>query len=698
MKYCSYCGNKLENGKRCSCENAQKHQRKFRTVLISIAAGCVFFAIAIAIFFSTKADIDLNDYLVVEEVSGQNGHGIVTYGLDADGLRDAILGTHTDNEASSNDPELAVLESLQNNLEIESILACITVTATNETELSNGDVVTITAAFKNDKGYKISQRFKNAVQTITVSGLEDQLPPAHKQPGEADQQEQENKSDAVAEARVIELSSAEDLYALGRIFSHTRVKNSFLSTFSPYVFADDLAAFAYPEEITAVTDKVEYLRTASYLLKEDIELTLQVTDGKDYFTGLGSEHYPFGGKFDGGGHTITLVSKGDLLLNENTSYEIGLFSYTNGANITNINVEVKNNIVVTECISSQKLRAGVMFGRALNTTIENCSVSLRNAMIGADFASSEKSCISHIGGFAGESELSTFTNCTVEMEDSSVMAKGKNVSFGNMYATLSVGGFLGFSNPGSDNKVNIGRVGNQLHNCKVISKNTTQRDIIWAAADNGDELAVGGLIGCSFNNLVAKDCLVEVTKGNVTAIKAADKDTGMYGTQVGGIIGRLEHTGELYNCSVIGNYLNITSKSANNYTYNGTNAGGIAGYSMGPYHRNITPLNGCSFDGRGTSTISVENMNPEGKALVGGIAGYANYKAINCSVKDTTILNKSINTNNCAAGKLFGWFSSNAGLWTKGEFFSPDESEITDCNSENVILGVSNNVSTNETY
>lgn len=173
MKYCTYCGKQLEEGEVCTCAGAQKTLpglvKKLKKLAVPIAAAVVVLIVGIVLISRIGSGIDLNDYLVIEGVSGLNGHGVIAYDLDETGLRNAILGKKADD--SSEDWELVILESLEKDLEVENTLDCITVTATPETDLSNGDVVTVRAIFKNDKGYKLKHHFKDAEQTFTVSGL-----------------------------------------------------------------------------------------------------------------------------------------------------------------------------------------------------------------------------------------------------------------------------------------------------------------------------------------------------------------------------------------------------------------------------------------------------------------------------------------------------------------------------------------------
>ena len=74
---------------------------------------------------------------------------------------------------------------------------------------------------------------------------------------------------------------------------------------------------------------------------------------------------------------------------------------------------------------------------------------------------------------------------------------------------------------------------------------------------------------------------------------------GTFGTTIGGIIGRLEHTGNVKGCIVKGNNLKINAKSTEKEIY----AGGIVGIDMGPNHKNLISIENCSFIGNNNFTI-----------------------------------------------------------------------------------------------
>ena len=562
-----------------------------------------------------------------------------------------------------------------------SVTAEPTVTLTNSILASDQKVLDITFLGINEAGSDTAKQ--TFTETVSVESIENAL---------FGTWSGKFNYNVDTHSDIIELASADDIYALSRILSPETVKTNFLG--ATYAIEDDLNRFDYPNDATSNSEKIEYLSAAPYKLVNDVELTLQRTNNTSFFLGIGSKEHPFKGSFNGNERTITLLSNNAIAVNDNINHDIGLFGTVEGATISNVKIETSNDILINKC-TGNLIRLGSLVGYAYNSNITNCDLLVSSANIGVDYGSTETyvapSCV---GGLVGEAKLSTIKNCTVKLTDGKVYAKGYTVDKDVTYGNFSVGGLLGVSSSGSNNQDYIGRIGNQLLNCKVISTNTTQQDVIYASLEYGDELTVGGLLGLSYNNFVAKDCSVEITKGNIVAQKTGATDSAQFGTQAGGIIGRLEHTGELNNCSVNGNYLNIISICENGDTDAGTTAGGIVGFDLGPYHRNITSLSNCSFDGNGTSVISVKNAT--GRPLVGGIAGYTGYKVAGCSAKNVTLKNVSVNKG--FAGSLFGRYGKISGMWHETIYFTPDAPEIKDCTYENIIFDVTDNVEVGEIY
>lgn len=379
--------------------------------------------------------------------------------------------------------------------------------------------------------------------------------------------------------------------------------------------------------------------------------------------------------------------------------------------------------------------AGVIAGRMEASTITNCSVLASNSTIRLDvgldkrpsfyaggfvgnaIGSEDSRCVisdstlnfrnselysngflCRSGGLVGSAQKTTIRDSSVTFLDSSVKAAGDTVY--SKYAALSVGGILGFSAAGNanDNSQNVGNLGCEVLNCHFTSSNSAVTDVLYVQARKGGELAVGGLVGVAFNNFKIKNSTANFENANITAYKTTEEDAAAFGTSVGGIIARLEHSGEVYECSVTGNYLTLLSKSPENDSY----AGGIVGVDIGPYNYDLVSINKCSFDGSGTSTIKIEagpNIAANNKFVcVGGIVGNGTYKIRACSAKNVTIANSSGRIANPAyCGGIIGRYYAHS-LWSSNQYFEAGTPGIVDCTTEGIIFENSENVLAGEIY
>ncbi len=499
----------------------------------------------------------------------------------------------------------------------------------------------------------------------------------------------------------IEITSTEQVYALGRILQINGVKRDHIYKDTAYTVKNDLNLFSYPAELTTDSEKLTYLQTASYVLMNDISLVLQKCSGLNYFTGIGSTNYPFMGKFDGNGHTVTLTAPETLDLGNVSDYGTGLFDEVKNAKINNVSVCVESDIVVA-APSKGGAELGVIAGHATSSEFSDCSVRIRNSAVGVDCAQASGVPYS-VGGIAGFSALSTYKNCSVVMENAALVAKGTQFTNTRKYGVVTVGGIIGFSNPGSSNSDNIGRLGNQLYNCSLTANNDAQQDVLLACAENCEEATAGGIVGCTFNNLLIKNCSVNVSKGNISAVKTGEQDSATKGSAAGGIIGRMEHTAEVTGCSVTGDYLTILAESPNNVTA----AGGIAGIDMGPYHRDIDTINSSHFDGSGTSQIKVkittsDTLETSRVIGAGGVVGVGSYIVSDCSVKNVTVANDSTDIGNPTSyvGEIAGYIVLKKADYIKGigynwvykTYFKPRTTGLFNCAAQSVVIEKSDNV------
>ncbi len=319
-------------------------------------------------------------------------------------------------------------------------------------------------------------------------------------------------------------------------------------------------------------------------------------------------------------------------------------------------------------------------------TISDCKCTADNSDI-MNYTASHAST----GGCIGKAIYTDVNGYQISLTNSTLISRGDRVNMSAYYSAISTGGIIGFSNPGSSNADHIGALGNRLSGCTLISENYTRRDVISSVITAGAEVTAGGLVGCSFNNFVAEDCAVQISRGNIVARKTGIEDTAALGTQAGGIIGRMEHTGSLMDCTVTGDQLNIISAGAENESA----AGGIVGADVGPYHRKVASLQRCSFVGNGTSSIILEVTASdvvEKPCSAGGIAGVSAYQILGCSVTDAVIVHRSAGVERACAGGIVGLFRSASGLWKNGEYFVPDLPGITDCLTEGLSFDLTDNV------
>lgn len=112
---------------------------------------------------------------------------------------------------------------------------------------------------------------------------------------------------------------------------------------------------------------------------------------------IGSKDRPFRGTFDGQGYTIK-----DISLDMDTAF-LGVFGYTDGATIHDLNVEGKTGGVINNRNKSANTATGGLAGYVNNTRVENCHVYYDN--------SGGVSAVDNVGGLIGYvNGLSTIIN------------------------------------------------------------------------------------------------------------------------------------------------------------------------------------------------------------------------------------------------------------------------------------------------
>lgn len=317
--------------------------------------------------------------------------------------------------------------------------------------------------------------------------------------------------------------------------------------------------------------------------------------------------------------------------------------------------------------------------------ITNCGINLENSKmygIVPDYGL--------IGGVVGNAKYTDIYNTKVYLKNSEIGIEAiQNANKTSSYVSLGVGGIVGFASPGSDNTNNIGHTGVNVDSCSFTSENDNQKLILYAKENTGAAPNVGGIIAIAFNNCIINNCTVDVKNGVLLAERDNENDTiASYGSTIGGIIGRLEHTGNVKGCIVTGDNLKINAKSTEKEMY----AGGIVGVDMGPSHKNLISIENCSFIGNDNSTIELEviegtanNMN----IFMGGISGQSTYIMKDCNVEGVNLeyVGAHNQVSRSAVGKITGYSASDrVGFWQSTTYFTPDETRgLINCTYSNNV-------------
>lgn len=132
---------------------------------------------------SKKETIDLTNYITVE-FSGFNGSGEATIDIDEQGLAksitEALVKAHTIKSTDESDYYAAMKKNvgMQNLKEdfynlSEGFYSGDSVTLDKDSQLSNGDTVTVTLKYDNQRYEKANVQFSGEEMTVVVSGLQE---------------------------------------------------------------------------------------------------------------------------------------------------------------------------------------------------------------------------------------------------------------------------------------------------------------------------------------------------------------------------------------------------------------------------------------------------------------------------------------------------------------------------------------------
>lgn len=250
-------------------------------------------------------------------------------------------------------------------------------------------------------------------------------------------------------------------------------------------------------------------------LDEDSEGYEDVVDNADGFPPIGYEGDPFTGSFEGDGHEIK-----DLYINRQRSDHVGLFGYTDSAEITDlgiVDINVKgdsyvggligyndggkvSNSYVTGDVSGEGSSIGGLIGRNYGTVINSYAAGTVSETSHSD------GFISHLGGLVGSNYgpvSNSYASCEVSGDQNVGGFAGINhdTIIENSYATGDVsgeewvGGLLGGNGGVVENSYATGDVSGEEHVGGLVGvegSRATVSNSFWDVDTSGQDYSVGG--------------------------------------------------------------------------------------------------------------------------------------------------------------------------------------------------------------
>lgn len=156
---------------------------------------------------------------------------------------------------------------------------------------------------------------------------------------------------------------------------------------------------ASEENVLIITNTEEYLsfvsdyNTGKFHINDSlisplvVNLENNISIIEDHVMPIGTEEYPFIGKFNGNGHTISCCGIGK----DEAADNVGLFGYVK-------NSEIKNFTIVTDEVVGAH-NVGIVCGYAYLSNISDCKVS------------GKVTGISHVGGVVGSASYGGISDC-----------------------------------------------------------------------------------------------------------------------------------------------------------------------------------------------------------------------------------------------------------------------------------------------
>lgn len=320
-----------------------------------------------------------------------------------------------------------------------------------------------------------------------------------------------------------------------------------------------------------------------------IQLTEDIDDPSKLGLPLGSRKTPFRGTFDGQGHTIRNIvlnntPKGD---GDNDGKDdnplsgldfLGVFGYTDGATIKNLNIEI---VEITNVSMNSSTATGGLAGYINNTLIENCHVTVVSADAGGK---SITASYNNAGGLVGYvNGASTIKKCsanaTVKSQDYAGGLIGQsqsNLSLTQCFAKGNVeavgyyaGGLMGHTLEGeitfsySWASVKASRYSGGL----IGRTNSTTISNCYAAGTKVEGAISAGLIG--YTNVAVKNCYWNVscnsnTKG-VTGISLDSSCSSFAPTEAEAAMGTVLNGLNLVGTTLTGNWELATANDYKKY-------------------------------------------------------------------------------------------------------------------------------------
>ena len=290
---------------------------------------------------------------------------------------------------------------------------------------------------------------------------------------------------------------------------------------------------ADPYQISTAADLTQVYRKGYYKLMNDIDLTNYInqfspTEGWQSIGRDGSETI----HFDGDGHKIT-----GLWCNS-TRDNTGLFSCFANGNIKNLAVEVANGKQVKGGANT-----GILIGKMINGTIENCRVSGKVAdgtpvggIVGlltggsisqshADVTISTTGATSYVGGIVGEISSGTVDRC---------YTTGRLTATG---AESYVGGLIGKNSATVSNCYSTAAVTSSYNAAGVVAYNYRVVDKCYAMGNLFSNNYAAGVIGYNDGaNAIVRNCAAMNNKIDVVYESQQVQQGGGYGQRIiGGI-------------------------------------------------------------------------------------------------------------------------------------------------------------------